>query len=361
MHYDQLPLHHFAKDIKRQLKKGNSKGLIFGNFGACNVGDEAILAGELAELRTIPTTTVRVISRYPQKVKNLHGVDSVPFFSLPSVIKNIIGCDYIIFGGGGLICKNDTGLRGILFQLYTIGMFLLLPLVLRKKVFIVGLGIYENTPLIILRLAIFLFSFVHLLGVRDSASYELLKKHQLPVKEYKDSSFLLSLDDVSQKPLWKNSDRLIVGLALNKPQKVNDAQKLISEIAAFILTHRKTTHFVFYALDYHPHYSNDRRFASKIIKQVEKTSLFSYEFVQMQEHPRLIFSSFLNLSFMIASRLHGSLFSYRLGVPFYGIAYDAKCASFLSSINHQYTWPDSITASDISLYYQSLLQKTMML
>ena len=69
MTYDKLPTHYFSKEIKKYIRKGRSYGLVYGNFGAFNSGDEAILKGELLELEKIPTTTVTVVSRFPEQVK----------------------------------------------------------------------------------------------------------------------------------------------------------------------------------------------------------------------------------------------------------------------------------------------------
>lgn len=353
MKYDQLPLHYFGKDIRRLFDDKPTKGLIFGNFGACNVGDEAILAGELAELQTIPTT-VTAVSRFPKNVKKLHKVTTVPFSRPLEIIKQISHSDYVIVGGGGLFCKNDAGLKGLLFQLYTILFFLALPKLLRKKLLVIGIGFYENTNPVIAFLARQALSFADGLGARDQATYSYLKKHGLSVKLYKDSSFHMPLE-INRFAPKKHNKRYTVGLALNKPQAAKDAKYLRKVIAAFLNRYKENTHFLFYSLDYHPLYESDRVYMQSILTKAGKKPTISYEFMPVNQHPQQVFSSFKLADFMIVSRLHGSIFSHRLNVPFYGIAYDTKCASFLKSISHQFRYPAKVTEKEIATYYEAAI------
>ena len=204
MQYNTLSLHHFSSDIKESLKKGTSRGVIFGNFGACNFGDEAILAGELQEIKKIPTVEVAVAARYPSRIQELHKVSAFSLFNPVAYLKSLFLADFFILGGGGLFCKNDSGIRGILFQLYTIFLFLTLPLLLKKHVFVLGLGFYDNAPVILTKIAAFHFRFVKVLAVRDYASYVFLKKQKTKVQLYKDNSFLLAIEKHHSSILQKN-------------------------------------------------------------------------------------------------------------------------------------------------------------
>src|SRR5260370_19671675 len=75
--YENLPVFHFSEHIRTDFKKKKLYGLIFGNFGARNYGDESLLAGQLNELKQIKTVTSTVVSRFPDMVKQIHGVKGV--------------------------------------------------------------------------------------------------------------------------------------------------------------------------------------------------------------------------------------------------------------------------------------------
>lgn len=354
MKYEDLSIHNFSQDMQKFLKKELSKGLIFGNFGACNLGDEAILAGQLAELSYLENTTITVVTRYPKNVTALHKVKAIQLLDFFSTLSSVLHADYIIYGGGGLFCKNDTGIRGFLFQLYQTSLFLLLPGFLKKNVFVIGIGFYSNTNAFITWLAVKALKSAHIIGVRDHSSSEFLKEQGLKITEYKDNSYLMPLTLPDAK---KTSKKRIIGFALNRPHTNAESEKLISEITKFIVKHHKGVTFRFYALDYHPLYNNDKKYAQKIIKQVKKSIDFEFEFYPMQQHPEVVFGSFTDCDFMITSRLHGSLFSYRLHVPFFGISYDRKCESFLRSIDHQLSYPDSLTEVELTANYELQMEK----
>jgi polysaccharide pyruvyl transferase WcaK-like protein len=256
-------------------------------------------------------------------------------------------------GGGGLFCKNDTGLRGLLFQLYTTALFLYLPLLLRKPVFVLGIGFYPNANTLITRLACFAFRFVQRLTVRDEISYRFLKSKHLPVAIYKDMSFLMPL--IKKKTQKKYNKSFVVGLALNTPHDSIGTKKVIEEVAKFMIKHHKTTHFTLYTLDYHPSYYNDLSFADEIIQHTSPYAI-SYDVVTSSS-PDTVFSSFQSLNFVIGSRLHASIFSHRLHIPFYAVSYDKKCESFLKSINHNYSLPHKVTEKEMSKAFKHTQKK----
>ena len=306
-------------------------------------------------LEKIPTTTVTVVSRFPEQVKKLHKTRAISYKNVPELIKEIVSSDYLIIGGGGLFCKNDSGYRGILFQLYTILLILYLPRILHKNIFVLGLGFYHNTNPVISTLARIGLSSAKILAVRDMASFTYLTSKNIPVKLYKDNSFLLPITSHNLKLHQGITKFYTVGIAVNTPQKLSDREKLAKEIAKFMNTYNHSTHFILYALDTHPAYFSDYKFAKKIVRYLNKN--VSYTHFPTTKSPQDTFSSFLTNDFMITSRLHGSIFCYRLNIPFYAIAYDIKCDTFLNSIGHQYTHPSSVTSRDIANYFDAAKTK----
>src|SRR5262245_58109260 len=77
---------------------------VAGYYGCGNAGDEAVLAGLLADLRASrPRLAVTVASGNPDATRASHGVDAVAREDLPQVITAIRECDLVVLGGGGLL------------------------------------------------------------------------------------------------------------------------------------------------------------------------------------------------------------------------------------------------------------------
>ena len=77
---------------------------VAGYYGCGNAGDEAILAGLLADLRALrPQPRVTVASGDPPATRALHGVEAVARGDLAQVVEAIRGSDLVVLGGGGLL------------------------------------------------------------------------------------------------------------------------------------------------------------------------------------------------------------------------------------------------------------------
>lgn len=354
--YATLPLFKFseylAQDNSRQIKSA----LIFGNFGAKNFGDESILAGEIQELNKINNVNISVIARNPKEVTRLHKVNSVSLYSLPKVVGSIIKSDIVIVGGGGLICKADKGLWGILYQTYMLFLYFLLPLIFNKKIYALGMGVYKNTNPLVLELAISLLRRVSKVTVRDFHSYELLKRKNVKVEIYKDNSYLMDLESKSEiskdKILAKvqEKNRKNVGFALLKPKNQDNEKHLISEITKLILAHKSQVNFWFFPCDFQGR-DNDLIFALQIKKSVLVLikSEVNINIVPTTLSPQVFFSLFKLMDHMVTMRLHGAIFSYRNNIKITGITYDEKCTSFLESIGKNPISIQDFNAASIDL------------
>ncbi len=338
--YKDLKVFHFADLITKQFNKKNLSGVVFGNFGAQNMGDETILSGELTEINRISGVNAVVVSKNPDEIGRLHHTSSISLYNPLKIFNDILTSDFVIVGGGGIICKPDRGFMGIIYQIYTLLFSLLLPKLLKKRIFVLGLGIYENANPLILKTSMHLLRPVDLLTVRDFHSYALLKKHGVKSQIYKDNSFLMAQlkkneirnDIYFRKNYHDKSYNL--GLALLSPEKKSEEKYLISEITQLIKANNKNTHYWFYACDYQKGFNNDLIFIHKVIDQITKDIGYTirYSIVPTSFTPQKFFSSFMLMDYIISMRLHASIFAYRNKIEFTGLTYDTKCTSFLESI-----------------------------
>lgn len=348
--------------IKQNHKKKNLRCLIFGNFGVMNLGDEAILAGQLEELKTVNNLNVIIVSRNPNEIKRTHNQSSLQLFNLRNILKEIKKSDFIIVGGGGLICKPDRGVVGIMYQLYMLFLYMLLPRFFNKKIYAIGIGIYSNSNALVLRLATRLLKYAELITVRDSHSYSYLKSKNIYSHYYKDSSFLMNL--VSIKEIqndmfikkYFDTTKTNIGLALLKPDNRNAEKKLISELLNFVKINNNNTDYWFYACDFQKGFSNDRKFAEIIYQEIKKElgPGVTCHFIPPTWNAQKFFSSFKLMNFLITMRFHASVFAYRNNIKFLSINYDEKCSSFMNSIGKTQMDMNQINLSNVRLNLNKL-------
>ncbi len=342
--YKKLKVFKFSELIKSVHGKSNLSCLIFGNFGAMNLGDEAILAGEINELKNIKNIHITVVSRNPKYTSKLHGVESISIYSIYSIIKQIIKSDFIIIGGGGIICKADRGLIGLTYQLYMLFLYFASPKLLNKKVYVLGIGIYTNSNLLVLKAATIFLKSAEIITVRDFHSYDYLKSKNIKSKLYKDNSYLMELssnkdvgkDTFFAKHIQKNKRN--IGISILKPKNKSEENFLKSEIKKFVKNNFKDSIFWFYSCDFQKGFYNDYLFSKEIIRYL-KSDLgdeFTSYLIPTSWGPQKFFSSFKFMDMFFTTRLHSSIFAHRMGINFKAYSYDQKCSSFLNAIGKDY-------------------------
>lgn len=340
--YQKLKLFHLGPIIKKNHTKKHLRCVVFGNFGSMNKGDDAILAAELSDIHTVPGVTAKVVARFPEEVKHLQP-NVLSYYSPRKIIKEVKRADFVVVGGGGLICKVERGLIGFVYQLYMLFLFYMLPKFFKKKIYTEGIGVYSNTNPLILKVALHCLKFSTLITVRDQHSHDLLRKNDIVSTFCKDSTFLMSLRSAKSLLLddyFKvnyRADKKNIGISLVNPESKKEEKKLIQELGAFIKKNYQTADFWFFATDYHKSYKNDvslgKLLQEYIVKEIKGDVRFY--FIPTQWDAEKFFSAFQLMDFFIGMRLHSLIFAYRSKIKFVGIVYDKKCASFLSSIGKE--------------------------
>ena len=336
--YTELPIFRFSKVLETDFPSGKAKGLIFGNFGAFNYGDEALLAGQIKELRSIRKHPISVVARFPHMVKKMHKVPAISMFDFRQIVKAVYTSDFVMVGGGGLFCKNDGGFIGLSFQIYILLLFLFLPMLLGKKVYAVGIGFYKNTNPAIAFFARLLLQKAAVVTVRDTYSYLYLLTYGNRAVLYKDSSYLMDMvskKNIEREKIFKNKlvkKKYHVGIAVKKPATDHETKKITTELTKFIKKNKADTVFWFFPNDNHAGYT-DVQFSKDIIAKVGE-NVKAY-LIPEHWHPDQFFSSFKLMNYFIAMRFHSLVFSHRNEIPFYGMTYDEKCSSFLESIGRK--------------------------
>jgi polysaccharide pyruvyl transferase CsaB len=89
--------------------------VLSGYYGFGNLGDEALLAVIVAQLRArFAGCTIDVLSATPDETARTYGVEATPRMDLGAVRRAIEKADIVLSGGGGLL-QNVTSLKSLLY------------------------------------------------------------------------------------------------------------------------------------------------------------------------------------------------------------------------------------------------------
>ena len=118
-----------------EKNKKNPRILMYGYFGAGNIGDEAILEIQIKILRELnPNIEISILTHNEKRAKELN-VKPYDFKDILKIINAIEECDLIISGGGGLF----QDISGTCTPLYY-GLIMYLGEIIQRPVFIFGQG-----------------------------------------------------------------------------------------------------------------------------------------------------------------------------------------------------------------------------
>lgn len=219
---------------------------VIGNYGATNIGDDAILTAILGELAGHKIT---VFSAYPEMTKPLFGTKAAPLFPLgfrsfyrngfKESVQALKKCDVVIMGGGGLF--QDSRLYACFlwsWQVFWVKMF-------RKPLFICATGVGPLKTRIGRWLTKWAYSQANIVTVRDQYSADVLKKIGLRREVYvtADTVFKFKKPEFAKSRV-KNS----YIISLRPWLKYN--KKILSIFASFLqeLKETKGAEFIFVSM-----------------------------------------------------------------------------------------------------------------
>ncbi|MFH0838483.1 MAG: polysaccharide pyruvyl transferase family protein [Patescibacteria group bacterium] len=219
---------------------------VIGNYGATNIGDDAILTAILGELTG---QTVVVFSAHPEMTKTLFGTRTAPLFPLGfrSLYKNgfrrsfsaLKKCDAVILGGGGLFQDNYPYACFLwAWQIFWIRM-------LRKPLFIYATGVGPLHTRIGRHLTRWAYSQADMITVRDQYSADLLQKIGVNKDVYvtADPVFMFKKPEAGQK---RTNNTYIISL---RPW-LRYSNKIIDIFTAFLqeIKETKGAEFIFVSM-----------------------------------------------------------------------------------------------------------------
>lgn len=274
--------------------------LVSGYYGFGNTGDEALLDGLLAGLRSAGHRPL-VLSADPEATRELHGV--VATHRLRGLVPALLRCQALVSGGGGLL-QDFTSRRSLRYYLALVRAARLLG----KRVVVYGQSIGPLTPAGRQAVARTLSGLA--IAVRDPASRELLAELGLSATLAADPALLLEV------PADSGSARAAVLLI---PR--GGHPELTDELAAVgTLLLERGCGVELLAL----HRSEDdgelRRLAARLPGAKVRVAADHRRALALVGNARLV----------VSVRLHGLILAAASGTPFVGLAYDPKVTAFVA-------------------------------
>ncbi|MDR7588579.1 MAG: polysaccharide pyruvyl transferase CsaB [Armatimonadota bacterium] len=288
--------------------------VISGYYGFGNVGDEAVLAGVLQDLRArLPEARVVVVSGNPSRTRCLHGVEAVR--RGPAALRAASGAALFISGGGGLI-QDATSARSAAYYLGE----LLAASVLARRTMLYAVGIGPLRRRWIRGLAAAVLSRVDALVVRDDDSRQLL--HSLgirrPVEVAADPAFAVPPAPPEEvADLFGALPPPRIGLVL-RPWGADAHLPAVTD-AVGRLVREENARAV--ALAFHPEV--DLRVSVSAARALGAPVVAGLS-------PRAVLAAVGELDLLVAMRLHGVIAAVVQGVGAAGLAYDPKVRSLCS-------------------------------
>ena len=291
-------------------------GLI-GNYGATNIGDNAILS---AILKSHSKHRFVVFSANPKETAHQFDVDAAPIFPLGfrsffkygfrRPIKALRSVDAVIFGGGGLI--QDEYLFACFlwaWQIFWVKLF-------RKPLFIYATGVGPLKTWIGKYLTKQIYSYAMGITVRDKTSLNYLHRLELPTENIEitaDPAFLFKHIEQEQS---REPHTYIISL---RPWlKYNS--KIISTFTQYLLKlkEERDAKFIFVCMQQIK--EHDHRVIDPIMKKVGGTLLSPKHFSELLQ-------AMSQAEFAIGMRYHFLIAAMLTNIPALAISYSHKVDS----------------------------------
>lgn len=305
-----------------------SNVIVSGYYGSKNAGDEAMLAAMLEVFTELdPTVEFTVISTNPIDTAKRHGVRSINWLDLISIIKALKKADLLISGGGSLL-QNVTSGRSLYYYLA----ILFLAILVRAPIMLYAQGIGPVLGWLPRKLMQWFGNHAKLITVRDQESLGELERLNINkpfIKVTADPVLAIhSVEkNIGRHILTKNAVLLtkpIIGICAREWRGLLNYKKVLADVADKI-HNNFDAQIVFIPMQY----PEDVKTARAIAASMQSASIVLDDEYTTSE----LLSITGNLDMLISIRLHALIFAGVMDVPMIGISYDPKVDRFLHSIN----------------------------
>jgi polysaccharide pyruvyl transferase WcaK-like protein len=313
-------------------KSDLNNSFVIGYYGGGNFGDELLLETLIILFTKFQFKNVKIIHFSNVNFKNWHKISNffltINYKNKFKIFKHILGSKNLIVGGGGL-----WGLDSNINILVMSFVLFFCKFILRKNVYLLGVGYYSNANLWG-RIGAWLAGYsANLIITRDNESYSNFKK--LNKNTFIDFDLTFNLKNLNLN-IYKNDVELLT-------EKINLLEKNVfftirevefSKNILRIVKNNPTINFIFL------HFFDYKK-SNKIINIYNKIQKMCYglsnlSIYEFDYNPVALFCFFKENAdkiFMISSQFHGQIVAYLAGAKFMPVSYSNKNTELFKILN----------------------------
>ncbi len=312
------------KDGERRLRIG-----ISGSYGGMNMGDEAILEGMLAQLRSSLAADITVFTRDPADTQARHQVERVvPVRQLTrkEIAPEVQSLDLFILGGGGILYDDDA-------ETYLREVFLAHEAKVPVVTWAISAGpLRRQSARNAVRAGL---NEAALITVRDREAYRLLEDLGVTREIHltADPAFLLQQKDLSMDALRSEGvefQRHLIGFSVREPGPAapdidpEHYYALLANAADF-LVERQDADVLFVPMEV-----TDVQHSHAVMAHMQCAE--RAELLRRRYSPGQLLNLAGRLDFAVGMRLHFLIFAALRGTPFVALPYASKVTGLLTAL-----------------------------
>ncbi len=319
--------------FKGEVTIARTKLLVAGYYGCGNLGDDALLAGFVAGLGSLPVE-VTALSGNPESTYRNLGVASIPRRDMSAIKRELENSSALVFAGGGLLQDVTSG-----FSLRYYTNLVQLGKRMGKPVFMLAQGIGPITGFLGKGSAKSALTACDILTVRDQESYKALRA--LGVKRTAevtaDLAWLCPSEDTQEGEFGLGTMKS-VGIAIRPWKK---SKKIAEAFGGFIqLLFRNNYVPVLIEMD--------RTMDTQLMDAIAKMHGGRCPDIRNIPNPAVLIGRLKRMNAVVAMRLHAGILAASVGIAPLMVSYDPKINGFCGSLGLPAPLPiESISAESL--------------
>ncbi|MDP4008249.1 MAG: polysaccharide pyruvyl transferase family protein [Candidatus Peregrinibacteria bacterium] len=337
--------------------------IVCGNYGANNIGDEAILEGLLYVLKQSDSDAKFIVmSGNPEETKDIHGVEAVKFF--PSGLRSLLNfatikatlnaykkSDTFVLGGGGLFTDHSSLKAVWIWFIQT-----LLAKIYGKKIVMIGQSVGPLDSKIARFITKTVFSWASSISVRDESSKKVLSDIGVNLEVEMRGDLAMNLTEIYKDILLEKKtaqldQKTYSVVNLKYIGRTNNVYE--QEVVKFIefLINQSTQEV--YLKPFGAGQISDEKYLNKLIVQynLDKNKVHVHTDYSLKGTLKLL----TNAEFVLGMRLHSLILSRVCRVPFIGLNYHDKVRDYFKN-SSQILDLDKITYEKLRSCYEEVIK-----
>jgi polysaccharide pyruvyl transferase CsaB len=304
------------------------KVVLSGYYGFENVGDEAVLASIIQDLKKeMPDIQITVLSHSPQKTEITHGVKAINRWKPREIIAALKKSDLLISGGGSLL-QDTTSNKTIPYYLGIIQ----LAIWLKKPVVCYSQGVGPIQHNFNRRLTRYVLNQVNHIFVREVGSLKTLQDMgvQVPITVAIDPVLGIRLKPkvVQTLPILPSN---AIGIYIRPWVDSEKVLDVLQEVGTRLIAEG----YPLYAISMHG--EEDRKISQKLSERLDNkltVLMGSGDGGNLTIDEVVAYTA--QFKWIIGMRLHSLIMAAALKVPMIALAYDPKVKDFMKQMNNKY-------------------------